>query len=383
MLDKIAGQGRKRPLLNIPTDRLHPDPENPRLQLKDRGKHEKELLLALKRHFDLDELAYSMAENGYFDEEPLVGIPDNLPKEFEGLRADELVINKRYYDFISDDSTQFRIAEGNRRLSTVKILLSEDLQSDLKIRNWPAISEIVRDDLSMLPVIVYPTRREVLPYLGVRHITGIKKWDAFSKALYVADMVDKGYTIDAIQQQVGDTKNNARKTYVCYKLVDIAENELDLDTTKAKDYFSYLLLSLGQPSIKEYIGLPKKLTEVDLDNPIPNDKTENLKDFFSWLFGEGTDKLPVIRESRDITNYLSYVLKNEEAIDYLKKFGNLLDAYDRSDGEKDLLLKNLQKANKGLETSLGIIHRYKGDEEVKKLLVNCNETLDVILKNFE
>lgn len=382
MPNQIAGQGRKRPLLNISIDRLHPDPQNPRLQLKDRGKNEKDLLLALKRHFDLDELAYSMAENGYFDEEPLVGIPDNLPAEFSGMRSEELTINKSYHEFINNSSVQFNIAEGNRRLSTVKILLSDELQSELKLRNWPDIAGKVKDDLSILPVIIYPTRKEVLPYLGVRHITGIKKWDAFSKALYVADMVDKGYTIDAIQKQVGDTKNNARKTYVCYKLVDIAENELELDTTKAKDYFSYLLLSLGQPSIKEYIGLPKKLAEVDLDNPIPNNKTENLKDFFSWLFGEGTDKLPVIRESRDITNYLSYVLKNEEAIDYLKKFGNLLDAYDRSDGERDLLLKNLQKANKGLEISLGIIHRYKGDEEVKKLLVNCNETLDVILKNF-
>ena len=35
-----------------------------------------------------------MAENGYFDEEPLVAVPENLPSEFENLSYEELKNNK-------------------------------------------------------------------------------------------------------------------------------------------------------------------------------------------------------------------------------------------------------------------------------------------------
>ncbi len=72
--------GGRRPLLEIPVDRLHLDPLNPRFSEYDKGKDEEGTIYNLKRHFDLDELALSIAENGYFDEEPLIVIPDELPE---------------------------------------------------------------------------------------------------------------------------------------------------------------------------------------------------------------------------------------------------------------------------------------------------------------
>jgi hypothetical protein len=62
----------RRTPLYIPVSRLFLDPENPRLPKEAQGKSEGELLEVLFRRFNLEELAYSMAENGYFDEEPLV-----------------------------------------------------------------------------------------------------------------------------------------------------------------------------------------------------------------------------------------------------------------------------------------------------------------------
>ena len=64
----------------IPVSRLFLDPENPRLPEEAQGKSESELMEVLLDQFNLEELADSMAENGYFDEEPLVGIPQKPPK---------------------------------------------------------------------------------------------------------------------------------------------------------------------------------------------------------------------------------------------------------------------------------------------------------------
>jgi len=50
------------------------DPQNPRLPIEVQGRNEEDIACALYRFFDIEELAYSMAENGYFDEEPLVAI---------------------------------------------------------------------------------------------------------------------------------------------------------------------------------------------------------------------------------------------------------------------------------------------------------------------
>lgn len=380
---KPYGRGRKRPLLDISIEKLHLDAENPRLPQKLRGKSEIEITAILKKYFDLEELAYSMAENGYFDEEPMVAIPNNLPGQFSKIDPADLSGNNKYIEYLKKDSTHFTVVEGNRRLASVKILLSEKLRLDLRLKSWPELNKNVKDDLSILPVIVYKSRQEVLSYMGVRHISGIKKWDAFSKALYIAHMIEQGLTIDEIQQAVGDRSNSARKIYLCYRLVETVENEFEMNTEKATNYFSYLLLSVGQGAVKDFLGIPKRLVDVVFDNPVPANKLKNLKELFSWLFGNGKEEFPVIKESRDITNYLVPVLRNEESLEHLRLTRDLIDAYERSEGEKVLLMRNLRKANKWIENSIGILSRHKKDQEVTNEIERFEGNVKTIKKILE
>ena len=368
----------RRPPLYIPVGQLFLDPENPRLPEEVQGESESELMEVLIKRFNLEELADSMAENGYFDEEPLVAIPKKLPERFKDVDP----TNKKYLDFIEKDTTQFTVVEGNRRVATVRILLDAELRKKYGVRTWPELNEGIADNLSRLPVIIYSQRNEVIPYLGVRHIMGIQKWGPYARASYVASRVERGQSISDIQQQIGDRRRSARKIYFCYRLIAEVENEFDVDTQRAKDYFSYLVLSTGQGSIRDFLGIPRKWGEVDFERPVPEEKLENLKYLFSWLFGEGKDKPPVMRESRDITNKLTPILRNQDATEHLKLTRDLDDAYELSDGEKALLLKNLKKANKSLERSLGLIPQYRIDE-VKEEVSRCFETVNAILKLLE
>lgn len=377
-MTNIAGSGRKRPLLNISYSKLKLDPLNPRLPEDVQGKKEEDICYALYRFFDTEELAYSMSENGYFDEEPLVAIPENLPSTFENFTPEEFNASQDYKNYIKDSNTKFIVVEGNRRLSTIKLLLESELRSTLKIRNFPEITEEVKSDISILPVIIYPNRKEVLPYLGVRHISGIKKWEPYAKARYVAKMVEQGFSIDDIQKQVGDRTNSARKIYLCYQLIEVAKYEFDLNTDKAENFFSYLLLASGQGSIKDFLGIEKRIQDVKFEQPIPPNKFENLKNLFSWLFGEGKEVLPVIKESRDITSKLSPVLRVPEATEYLKITRDLSEAYERSDGEDELLKKNFVKANRLLAQSLGYISD-GNSEEIKTEVIRLQEILASIL----
>jgi CheY-like chemotaxis protein len=380
---EYSKRGRKQLLVNIEIDCLHPDAQNPRFPKKLRDKSEIETIAILKQYFDLEELAYSMAANGYFDEEPVVAVPNNLPAQFTGKTAGELSNDLDFLKYIRDNSTHFTVVEGNRRLASAKILLSEQLRSELKIKTWPDITGEVNNDLSILPVIVYRSRQEVLPYMGVRHISGIKKWDSYSRALYIAYLIEQNMTVDEIRGLVGDRSDSVRKIYLCYKLFETAEKEFEWDIGKAANYFSYLLLAVGQGQVKDFLGIPKVLVDVDFDNPVPNDKLENLKHLFSWLFGRGVEELAVIKEPGDITNYLVPVLKNEEAVEHLRLTRDLTDSYERCDGENVLLKRNLRKANKWIESSIGIVSRHKKDEDMLKEIERYEGNLDTIKKILE
>ncbi len=381
-----AGLGRKRPQLNIPIERLHLDSANPRLPEEIQGKPEPELRKHLYERFDLEEIADPMGKNGYFDEEPLVAIPIKLPA---GLAPQPGKLESaKYLKFL--DTAEFTVVEGNRRLATAQILRTQELRRELKARSWPEISAAVDDDLAVLPVIIYPTRKEVLPYLGVRHITGNRKWDSYAKARYIAEMIREGHSVDDIEKEVGDRTQSVRKNAIAYHMLREAQEELEWNIDTAKKDFSLMLLAIGQRNIKVFLGwsntLPDtnqvktlKLAEVSLDAPVPESHLENLKHLLSWLYGEGSKVKPVISESRDITDYLSAVVASPRAVEFLNETRNLVESFDLTDGEEVMLRKLLRVANTKLDKALGVAHRHKTADVIAEA-EKCHETSGRVLK---
>lgn len=383
-----AGLGRKRPQLNIEIGRLHLDLQNPRLSEEAQGAKEPETLHHLYTHFDLEEIAISMAQNGYFDEEPLVAVPDNLPKKLLPKLGQPL--SDEYKDFLK--TAEFTVVEGNRRLATARILLNEKIQAEFRIRDWPKLSSEVRDDLEKLPVIIYPERKEVLPYLGVRHIAGIKKWDSFAKARYIILMLKQNHSLAKIEHDVADRSQNVVKSAIAHNMLVQAEQEFGWDTRNAKEDFSYLLLALGQRSVKLFLGWeqpaskkgsvkPLSFHDVDLEEPVDSKHLSNMRDLLSWLYGEKTKIQSVIKESRDITNYFHHILASPTAVEYLRKTRDLHAAYEMTDGEEVMLKKLLTASNSKLEKALGIAHRHK-TEAMQFEAEKCLETARQVVKSI-
>jgi hypothetical protein len=307
----------------------------------------------------------------------LVVIPKKLPREL--FKADPN--SKKFIDFINRKNTNFIVVEGNRRLAAAKILLDSSLRAKFNIKHWPEIVKGVVNSLKVLPTIVYSRRNEVVPYLGVRHIVGIQKWDSYAKARYIANLVDKGRRLQDVESEIGDTQGSARKNYISYQLVEQAKNEFDIDTKPVKENFSLLILAIGQGKIKRFLGLPTRIADTNLETPIPDDRVDNLKNLISWLFGDGRFD-PVIKESRDITRFLTHVVDNKEALDHLVRTRELEEAYDLSDGEEQMVLRYLASANRKLVGVLGLVHRHKTIEVIKEV-EKCAETANRLLKTVE
>ena len=130
------------------------DPENPRIV--EFGLGEKptqfDIMKTLWERMAVNEVATSIAWNGYFLHEPL---------------------------FIEQDGKgQLIVIEGNRRLTAVKLLLDADLRKRVGATDLPDIDKIDknrREELTELPGKL-TTRVELWRYLGFKHVNGPATW---------------------------------------------------------------------------------------------------------------------------------------------------------------------------------------------------------------
>lgn len=380
MSKRVAGFGRKRPQLNIPIELLDLDTTNPRLANEGKGNTQFDLVSLLYNDFDLEELAYSMAENGYFDEEPIVVIPVKFPPGIT-LSDDIEKQQKELQTIVDKKQIRFIVVEGNRRTATVKILTDDSLKKRLDVgSDFPKPLKKAEEDLKIIPAIYYPDRTDISAYLGVRHIAGLLKWEAYAKAVFLASRIEAGIkrnktveqSITEVQRQTADRSDVIRKQYQCYLVLKEAEAELSFDISHIKDRFSLITVALTSANIREFIGI-KSYRETDFSKRlVPVKKLSNLEKLLLWVYGNNKEKQPILTDSRKITARLAPVLGDADATEYLIKYGLLEEAYERSGGEKMFLLKKLNDAVKNLRTGLTIAYKYK-TKDVKQAI---EEVLD-------
>src|SRR6267142_1301295 len=146
-------------------ENLRFDPENPRFPTTLNGEDEDEVLGWMLKDATIVELMGSIGEKGYFPGEPLLVVP-------------------------AKKTGMYYVVEGNRRLCAVKLLLKPNL-APTKKKSVQIASTEAKHRPQDLPVLVYDSRDEILDYLGYRHITGIKEWDALAKAKYLEQLFER------------------------------------------------------------------------------------------------------------------------------------------------------------------------------------------------
>jgi hypothetical protein len=379
MAKKPVESGRKRPQIDIPLHSIELDNKNPRLAEEHQGGNQFDILKVLYDEFDLDEIAYSMAENGYFDEEPIVVIPKNLPKDFKWVKDVEALEENLKGLLLSNKNVKFVVVEGNRRISSVKLLSDKSLREKLKIRDndFPKIKDkTVETDLKIIPAIVYKQRKDISPYLGVRHITGVLKWEAYAKARYIASRIEdelhKGKSIESsiqeVQRKVADRSDLIKQQYMAYKVFEQAKDDISFNVDAIINRFSLITVALKYPSIRDFIGVAS-YKEVKFNKPlVPKNKLEQLDTLFTWIFGKGKDSPPILTDSRKIQSQLSYILADKDAKEYLLQYGNLEEAYERSGGEIEFIMKKINTAKRAVANALQYAYKHKGDKEILSLL---------------
>ena len=346
---------------------LRLDPLNPRRTVRHGNESQTDLLVELYDRFDLDDLLTSLAENGYFSEEPLIAIPE---------KGDDI------------DIPPYIVVEGNRRLAALKILLFVEGRKAVKAKNLPEVTEYAVSLIDPVPVKVYRTREEVLPYLGVRHIAGVKPWEALAKAKYVRSLFEQGISLPEVARRVGSGRRTdvVRRWLLTLYTLEQANEESDeqWDAVDERFGFSWLYTSLGYHSVREYLGLNPESFANPVAGPVPKDSVQELLNHMKDLYGTppGRPRDAVVRESRQISD-LAKVYAKKEAVAALRTGVSLQAALRLTVDENTHLVDLLRSANYDLTEANGIAPHHVGQMEAIQYARRCLETAQALAATLE
>ena len=230
----------------IPLDLLLLDSENPRFGLCSSERDQQKILDHIVGTFGIDDVLNSLAVNGYFEAEPVVcrEIPD---------------------------SNKFVVVEGNRRLAAC-LMLKGDQRAATREKHAGRFRKLWKDhgcpNIDPIPAIAFDIskhKKEILPYLGVRHIASAQPWDSYAKAAWVAQIVETGdLNIKDVSQMIGDQHQTVNRLLQGYYLVN---QLIDSEYFKPQDSnrrgrgsvvqypFSWIYTMLGYSEVRKYLGI--------------------------------------------------------------------------------------------------------------------------------
>ncbi len=281
----------------------------------------------------------------------------------------------------SSEPGKYVVVEGNRRVATVKLLLDPRLRETLKVAGFPEVAAGRREELARIPSVLYPTRDEIVPYLGFRHITGVKTWEPYFKARYISRLLDQGLTLEQIEQSIGDDASTVKKLYQSLVVFQQVQRDLDMDIKDLRDRFSLLEVMLGQTAIKQFLSISRRLPTAKLDQIVPTEALPKLREVISWVFGDSKrGEVAVISDSRQISSRLGPVVLKPEAVEWLRQTRNLEQAYERSDGERALLIRRLSQIRRVSQEAIGLLPSFRSDAEIAALLADLVPVLEALLE---
>ena len=343
-------------------DELLLDPKNPRLGRRNATHQLSQAdILEIVRSWDVEELAVSFIESGFWPQEALVVVRD--PEV---------------------DADRLTVVEGNRRLGALRLLRSA-ADGELRTRRWVEIAARLetRDLFAEIPYLLAESRDDVRKFLGFRHVTGIKEWAPAEKAQYIASLVDFGMAYAEVMRAIGGTTPTVRRNYISYNILKQLDESDNVDARLVEQRFSVLFLALREHGVQNFLGVDIEAEPAAAREPVVGDEyVANLEYFVRWVFGT-REVPPLFSDSRFMTRFAK-ILDSADAVEYLKSADNpsLPVAVSKAGADTDDLIDHLTAATDELEQALSTAHLYPEAPEVKRVVGRLARGFAALLNSF-
>lgn len=309
----------------IELDALRFDPLNPRLPVRYRNKSEKEVIEWMLTDASLLDLAVSIGQNGFFSGEPLLAIKEG---KF------------------------FTVIEGNRRLAAAKLLSTPGITKTKKQSISEILEESPKENIpSLLPVVIFNSRNDIIDYLGYRHITGVESWGPLAKARYLNQLhsnisakLPEGEKYKILAKKIGSKADYVRNLLIGYQLYEKLENEgfFKIDNLNEETIeFSHLYDSVKHSGITKFLGI-----DAQSSKPLKNLNKENLEEFATWLY-QKEQGITRLGESRNL-RVLDKVLESPRAMKMFREGKSLTEASYFSKHTEEVFTESILEALKNI-----------------------------------
>lgn len=329
------------------------DSNNPRLPKSLHGKDDVDIIEYMLLDASLIELMLAIGENDFFPGEQLL--------------------------VVKDTDGKFKVIEGNRRLSAVKLLSNPELARVQKIKIEKVLEE-TKHRPQDIPCLIFNSESEIHNYLGYRHITGIKEWKLLEKARYLNGLRRENYSNIPLNQAsreiakiIGSRMDYVRRILIGYEIYSTIEDEAFFKIRDLNDttfHFNYIADSLNKAHINDFLGV-----DFTAEKPTEQLNEGNLKKWAKWLFEKNEqNRTRLIGTSGDLSK-LNKILGNETARKAWDEKGLDLDrAYELTEDLSQIFSEAIKKSIEYLEQADNIVHR------INEFYVELEEDLTSIRK---
>lgn len=194
---------------------------------------------------NLDDLKDSITENGF-------------------LEVDRIVV-REIQNSSKGEETKYVVIEGNRRTAALKSLKYEH---QLGLISLP--TELLNQLNSLSVLLVKGSQEEINSYsrilMGIRHVSGIRKWSGMQSAKLIYDLATDGKTPTEIGDILGISAieaNRRKRGYIAYK--QLKNDSTYSEFVKSKHY-TLLLEFLARKNVLEWLAWDEDASNPGMQN---------------------------------------------------------------------------------------------------------------------
>lgn len=364
MAEKI--NSKESDIKYVAVSQLLLDAENPRLPVSvDRD--QQSMLDYIAETTAIEELMDAIAENNFFPGEPLIVVKHKTEKD------------------------AYTVVEGNRRLTALKLLQDPANCSKPGVR-MRDIANKAKHKPTSVPIVECPNRKGVLPYLGFRHITGIKQWEPLAKARYIEQLFeltdkksDPKMRYCDVARAIGSRQDHIKRNLDALAVYNVVKGKdfYGIDgLTEESIKFAVLSTAVADNRIGSFVGVSKKNTDGDFKSQDPIVKRGALKDkeiaeLTHWLYKKDDKGKTKVGESRNLRE-LSAVVDSPRALEAFRRGSPLKIAYQQtSDLIKDFL-ELLYQSEGSLAEAAGMVATIDYDEDAYNVALRIRDNIRLI-----
>lgn len=322
-------------LQNINLNELHLDIKNPRLPLSVQSQKldERKIINWMLQDASIIELMLAIGQNGFFIGESLL---------------------------VVEEDNQYIVVEGNRRLTSLKLLSNPSL-AEIHTKKIEKVLEETQNRPIEIPCILFDNRSEITQYLGYRHVTGVKSWGMLEKARYLYSLLS---TLESkttneqareLAKKIGSRSDYVKRVLVSYEIFKIVRDNGFYKIPKLDDttiHFNYFADSLRHENIKNFIG-------VDLDSANPLEKISyiNLEKLTDLFFRKNDQNKSRVLGNSDNLTKLNKILSDGEVTQKFLDGLALDEAYTLVEVDSDTFHNELLDSLRSLKRANSYIHQ--------------------------